>query len=167
MVLRKTKFFQSSGIASLGPRIEKISFTALEARCAKISLLSNNINSMDIAFLIGRILLGGYFIYSGYNHFANLEGMTGYAKSKNVPNPKAGVILTGLMLIVGGASILLGVQMILGMILLVVFLLGVTFMMHAYWKIAEPMGARTAEQINFSKNLALVGALLMMIGMMI
>jgi uncharacterized membrane protein YphA (DoxX/SURF4 family) len=121
---------------------------------------------MEIVFLIGRILLGGYFVYSGYNHFAHLAGNVGYAQSKGVPMPKFAVILTGLMLIVGGLSVLLDIRAVLGAWLLIVFLVGVTFQMHAFWKLPNEMGARMMEQINFNKNLALVGALLMMIALM-
>lgn len=120
---------------------------------------------METIFLIGRILLGGYFVYSGYNHFAHLAGNIGYAKSKNVPMAKFAVILTGLMLVVGGAAVLLNIRAVLGMWLLIVFLVGVTFQMHAYWKLPNEMGARMMEQINFNKNIALVGALLMMIAL--
>lgn len=120
---------------------------------------------MDIIFLIGRILLGGFFLYNGYNHFANLESLTGYAKFKNVPMPKEAVIFTGLMLLVGGASVLLNIRIVIGMAILVLFLVVISFMMHAFWKIADKMEARMNEQIQFNKNMALAGALLMMIAM--
>ena len=47
---------------------------------------------MIYLFVLGRILLGGYFIMSGFNHFKNLGMLTGYAQSKGVPMPKAAVM---------------------------------------------------------------------------
>ena len=44
-----------------------------------------------IAFLIGRIIAGGFFLMNGFNHFAKLNMMTGYAKSKGVPAPAIAV----------------------------------------------------------------------------
>jgi hypothetical protein len=35
-------------------------------------------------------------------------------------------------------------------------------MMHAFWKVTDPMH-KMSETINFTKNLALIGALLMMV----
>jgi len=64
---------------------------------------------MEYLFLLGRILLGGYFIKNGYNHLKNLNMLTGYAQSKGVPMPKIAVFVTGLMLLFGGLGILLGV----------------------------------------------------------
>lgn len=37
---------------------------------------------METIFLIGRIILGGYFLYNAYNHFTELDALTGYAQSK-------------------------------------------------------------------------------------
>jgi hypothetical protein len=47
-----------------------------------------------------------------------------------------------------------------GIILLIVFLLGVSFQMHAYWKLDDAQ-MKQIDMINFTKNMALVGALLM------
>ncbi len=109
---------------------------------------------MEIIFIVGRILLGGYFLYSGYNHFANLDHLAGYAKSKNVPMAKEAVGFTGLMMLFGGATVLTGIGMTVGLIVLVVFLGVTSVMMHPFWKVTDP-NARMTEQINFTKNLAL------------
>jgi len=116
----------------------------------------------SIVFVAGRILLGGYFIYSGLNHFALINMMAGYAQSKGVPSPKAAVGFTGLLLLIGGLSILLGAYPTVGIISLVIFLVPVTFMMHAFWKVQEPM-AQMGERVNFLKNIALLGAALILL----
>ncbi|OGJ03948.1 DoxX family protein [Candidatus Nomurabacteria bacterium RIFCSPLOWO2_12_FULL_46_14] len=117
---------------------------------------------MIYLFLLGRILLGGYFIKNSFNHFLNLSSVAGYAASKNTPWPKLAVTVTGLILLLGGLGILLGVYIDYAVLLLSVFLIGVTFKMHQYWKESEPM-QRMAENINFYKNLALLGAILIML----
>lgn len=119
---------------------------------------------MDIVFFIGKVLFGGYFVYSGISHFTNLESMTGYSISKGIPMAKFGVIISGLMIVLGGASVIANFHMKLGLILIGVFLVVVTFMMHQFWKQKDPMG-KMAETIQFSKNLALLGATLMFLGM--
>lgn len=114
-------------------------------------------------YTIGKIIFGLYFVYNGYSHFKNVGGLTGYAQSKKVPMAKFSVLLSGLMLLLGGASILLGMQNVLGMWILVAFLLPTTFIMHDFWKETDPM-AKMNQKIAFTKNMALVGALLMLIG---
>ncbi len=114
-----------------------------------------------IVFIVGRILLGGFFIRSGYKHFKYIKMMTGYTQSKGVPAPKAAVILTGIFLWIGGLSILLGVYPTIGAIALILFLVPVSFSMHAFWKVQD-MQAKMGEAVNFSKNIALLGATLML-----
>jgi len=117
---------------------------------------------MAIVLLIGRIILGGFFLYSGIHHFTSLENMAGYAKMKGTPAPKAAVAGTGILLILGGLSLLLGVFPMVGCILLLIFLFGVSPVMHDFWKVQDPQ-QRTGEMINFTKNIALGGAVLMIL----
>ncbi len=113
-------------------------------------------------FILGRIFLGVYFIMSGTNHFKNLGMLTGYAQSKGVPMPKEAVLLTGLMMFLGGWGILLGVYIEISILLLSVFLVVTTLTMHQYWKVTDQM-ARMGEMVNFHKNLGLLGAILMLL----
>jgi uncharacterized membrane protein YphA (DoxX/SURF4 family) len=45
---------------------------------------------------------------SGINHLTNAGMMSGYAKSKNVPLAYPPVVGTGVILVLGGLSVLLG-----------------------------------------------------------
>lgn len=115
---------------------------------------------MEVAFLIGRIILGVYYLFNASNHFFRLGMMSGYAASKGVPATKLFVVVTGILLLVGGVSILLGVRPDVGIIALVAFFLPVSFIMHNFWAVQDPM-ARMMEMVNFTKNMALMGSALM------
>jgi putative oxidoreductase len=115
---------------------------------------------MNIAFLIGRIIFAMFWLMGSFNHFKNLNYMSEYAKARGTPSPKLAVGGTGVILLLGGLSMLLGVYPVVGIILLIVFLLGVSFQMHAYWKMDDAQ-MKQIDMINFTKNMALVGALLM------
>ena len=115
---------------------------------------------MDIAFLIGRIIVGVFYLYSASNHFFQVNALAGYAQSKGVPAPKLAVLTSGVLLLIGGLSVLTGFQPIIGVIALVLFYLPVTFMMHAFWKVQDPM-AKMGEMVNFTKDVALLGSALM------
>jgi uncharacterized membrane protein YphA (DoxX/SURF4 family) len=113
-------------------------------------------------YLVGRVLLGGFFIISGLRHFQHLAMMAGFTGSKGVPAPKAAVIVSGAMIVLGGASILLGVRPHWGIAIVSAFLLPVTLLMHQYWKHTDPM-MRINDQVNFMKNAALLGAAWMLL----
>ena len=87
----------------------------------------------------------------------NVNQMGEFAKSKNVPVPKVAVFLTGVMILLGGVSVLLGLWVNIGAWLLIIFLIPTAFIMHNFWTVEEPMD-RQNEQIHFMKDLALAGA---------
>jgi len=113
-------------------------------------------------FLFARILFGGFFLISGVNHFTKTAMYTQSVASKKVPAPAAAVLGSGALIVLGGMSILLGLFPVIGFWLIVAFLVGVTPMMHAFWKLDDPL-QRTMQRIQFLKNVALLGATLMMI----
>lgn len=118
---------------------------------------------MKAAFLIGRLVFGGFFLYNGINHLKQRKQLAQYAESKNVPMAEAVVASTGVVLLAGGTSILLGVKPKLGTAAIAGFLAGVSPVMHNFWSVQEP-GERLNEMINFSKNMALLGSALALMG---
>ncbi len=118
---------------------------------------------MKAPFLIGRLLFGGFFLYNGINHLRNRRQMTPYVESKGVPKPELAVTLSGIPLIIGGASLLLGVKPKLGAGAILGFLAGVSPIMHDFWRNEDP-NERQANMINFMKNAALAGGALALMG---
>ena len=117
---------------------------------------------MDIAFLIGRIIVGLYFLNAGVRHFISLKMYAGYAASKGVPAPNIAVPFSGALLVVGGALVGLGFYPTIGAICILVFLLPTTFMMHNFWAVQDPQ-QKMNDMINFTKNCALMGYTLMIL----
>lgn len=117
---------------------------------------------MEIAFLIGRILFGGYFLMNGLNHLIKFGMLQGYAASKGVPSPGLAVVVAGLLILLGGAGMLLGAYIQWAVAALVVFLVPVSFKMHNFWSVSDPQ-MKMAEMVNFTKNMALLGAALMIL----
>lgn len=114
---------------------------------------------MIYIFFIARVLFGGYFLVNAYNHFKNHQALAGYAGSMKVPQPKLAVLGTGVLMLIGGLGILLWIAVPIAVLALVLFLIPTTFIMHAYWKAADPM-TRINQRIAFQKNIAiLAGAL--------
>lgn len=117
---------------------------------------------MSILFWIGKILLGGFFVWNGIEHFTNIKGLTGYAKHKKIPAPREMVYITGILLLLGGFSIIFGKMLGLGLLILIVFMFAVSFMTHRFWEVPAGMD-RMNEKIAFMKNMAIAGALIMML----
>jgi uncharacterized membrane protein YphA (DoxX/SURF4 family) len=114
---------------------------------------------MDILLIVGRVLFSLLFISSGVAHLTKLQAMTGYAQYKKVPAAKLSVIVTGLILIIGGLYVALGIYADLGGLLLAIFLIVSAFKMHNFWTITDEQ-AKQAEMTSFMKNIALAGAAL-------
>jgi putative oxidoreductase len=114
---------------------------------------------MKVGFLIGRIIVGGYYLFGAGNLFLKHAAMADYAQFKGVPLPGPAVAAAGVLLLVGGLTILFGWQPRIGIAALALFFLGVTPLMHNFWAVAAAESA--GQLVHFTKNLALLGSALM------
>jgi putative oxidoreductase len=107
---------------------------------------------------LGRALFAAIFILSAAGHFSSKE--IGYAAQHGVPLATVLVPLSGVLALAGGLSVLLGFKARIGAWMLVAFLVPVTLAMHAFWAETDP-AAVMMQQINFMKNVSMLGAALM------
>lgn len=114
---------------------------------------------MNAVLLVGRVLFALIFINSGIAHLTKTAAMTGYAQYKKVPAAKLGVIVSGLMILVGGLAIALGVYADLGALLIAIFLVPTLYFFQNFWVEKDPT-ARMTAMTGFMKDLALLGAAL-------
>ena len=111
-----------------------------------------------LALLAGRILFGGVLAFTGLNHFFETEEMTGYAEYKGLPAPKAGVLLSGILLILAGLGIIIGVFPGVSAVLIAGFLIVSALIFHDFWAVSEE--EQQTEMTQFLKNIALAGGAL-------
>ena len=119
---------------------------------------------MDIVMIIGRVLFALMFLAGGLNHFTKAKDMAGYAQFKKVPAAKASVFLSGVVLVLGGLSVILGIYADLGALALAVVLLAMALKMHDFWSHTDAQAKQT-ETIAFFKNVSMAGAALFMFAM--
>jgi putative oxidoreductase len=124
----------------------------------------NTTQQNHVAFLIGRVMLGGMYLYSGITNVIELGGKAGYAASKGLPAPAVFVALASLLLVVGGIGIVAGLRPRLGVAVIVLFLIPVTLIMHNFWA-AEGI-QRMSELHAFKGNLGLIGAALIFLAIL-
>ncbi len=115
---------------------------------------------MEEIFLAGRVLVGGYYLSSAFHHFSDLGSLAQYAGALGVPLPAVAVAVAGILLAIGGLTMILGIYPDVGIAALVLFFVPVTVIMHAFWADSDPT-MRQIDLVNFGKNVALLGSSLM------
>jgi uncharacterized membrane protein YphA (DoxX/SURF4 family) len=121
-----------------------------------------------MAFLrrfLGRTLLAGIFIYSGYGMIENADR---YAKqvSKALPMlPEEPMLpkIHGATMVVAGGALALGILPKLSARILALALIVNTYVGHPFWKAEKPEDRRL-QLIHFLKNLGILGGLLYVTG---
>jgi putative oxidoreductase len=111
------------------------------------------------ALLIGRLIVGGVFLWAAADNLLELDAKSGYAASKGVVAPTALVTLASLILLAGSISILVGFRPILGVAAIALFLVPVTLMMHNFWALTGLQ--QILELHNFQGNVIMLGSAVM------
>src|SRR5947209_8810523 len=119
---------------------------------------------MRIIHGLGRAIFGGFFLYNGINHLRNVEALEGYAAAKQVEYPHLTVQGSGILMTAAGAALVLGLSPRLGALGVAGFLAAASPKMHDFWNVEDP-GQRQSEMIQFSKNIALLGAAIALAGL--
>ncbi|OKH25643.1 DoxX family protein [Hydrococcus rivularis NIES-593] len=107
--------------------------------------------------LIARTFLAIIFVHSGFGKaFFDFASTQQQMAEAGIPIPFVVLIFTIAFQIVGGISLILGYKAKIGAILLIIFLVPATLVFHN--PIADP-----TQTIDFMKNLAILGGLLMVV----
>ena len=119
--------------------------------------------SETISPFLGRCALAWFFGASAYNIIANFAQLSHELTAKHVPVAPLALVLAFSLIVMGVFSLLVGYHTRHGAVLLFGLTLAATVMLHDYWHIADPV-ARRAEFEIFSRDIAICGALLVLIG---
>jgi putative oxidoreductase len=114
--------------------------------------------------LLGRVLLCVIFFVSAVAFkIPKFNDVVGIMANEGIPQPKFMLIGAIAFLIAGSLMVVLGWQARLGAALLLVFLILATYYFHDFWNMAADAQKQQEEMGNFMKNLALMGAMLVLI----
>jgi putative oxidoreductase len=113
------------------------------------------IGMQDPLLLLARVLLGAIFVQSGFGKLTNLGGFIGNLANQGVPAPSVFGTIGACVEFFGGLAIVLGAWTRVAAVLMVGFTAAATLIAHRYW--AAPDAQRTAQHIQFMKNLAIIG----------
>ena len=105
---------------------------------------------------LGRLLFSGTLIYMAIDGFLSNDKRVEIARKKGVPLPDIAVPFATGMLLVANVGILCWRYPRAATGAVIVFFLSTTPAIHDFWNMEG--GERKANQINFCKNVALLGA---------
>ncbi|WP_423395749.1 DoxX family protein [Burkholderia sp. LMG 21824] len=115
----------------------------------------------DNVLLIARVLMMVLFVMFGWQKLIGFSGTVAYMGSTGVPVPTLAAVIAVVMEFVAGLLIVAGFYTRPVALLLALYTLGTAFIGHPYWTMT---GAdQYANQINFYKNVSIVGGLLVLI----
>ncbi|WP_309638216.1 DoxX family protein [Methylibium sp.] len=111
--------------------------------------------------LIGRLLIALLFIPAGISKLTGFAGTVGYIASKGLPMPTVAAVIAVVVELGLGLALLVGFKARWAALGLALFTLAAGVLFHNFW--AVPPEQVMAQQINFFKNLAIVGGLLFIV----
>src|SRR5687768_15610361 len=112
---------------------------------------------MTAVLILGRLVLGGYWIYHAVDHYVRLDFWTGIVEGWGLPLAQAGVIGTGILQLAAGVGIIVGFRPWIAQGLMLAFLLAVTFIplaVNPFWGVENDQ-QRTMATIIFERNMGL------------
>jgi len=116
-------------------------------------------DSSRYSALLARILLAVLFLYSGVMKIAMFSQILPLMQAKGFPLPGMSLGIAVAVELIGAALLIAGYQARLAAWALFIYLIPTTLVFHNFWA-AQGMEHQT-QLVNFLKNLAIMGGLLM------
>jgi putative oxidoreductase len=108
--------------------------------------------------LVGRILLALIFIISGFGKIMGFDATLGYIRSAGLPFAQLSAIAAIVVELGGGILLVVGWKARWAAAALFLFVLVAALYFHAFW--ASPPDQVMMQQIQFLKNLGIMGGML-------
>jgi len=113
----------------------------------------------SVLALLGRVLLALIFVLSGQGKIGGFAGTAAAIASKGLPLAEVLAVLTILIELGGGLLLILGWKARWAALIIFLFLIPVSIAFHPFW--TTPNSEAKQNQINFMKNLSIMGGMLM------
>jgi putative oxidoreductase len=116
--------------------------------------------NVGLITLLGRILVAILYLMSGFGKIMEPEATKGAIASTGVPMVPVLYVLAIIFELVGALTVLFGIKARWGASMLIIFTLAASVLFHNFW--ASPAAEMQMQLINFLKNLAIIGGLLIL-----
>lgn len=114
-----------------------------------------------VLIIVGRLLLGGYFVQAGVRNFMKFELHTGILEKKGVPAPRISLAVALAVQVLGGLSVALGIFPAIGAIGLILFTIAANYLYHNFTQFTG--AERQSHLSSVLTNAAIVGGFLLVI----
>jgi len=114
----------------------------------------------DITTLAGRILISVIFLISGFFKVGGYAQMVGYATAVHLPAPGVAIAAAAAVELACGLAILVGFKTRFAAWLLFLYVIPITYFFHNFWAVQGQ--EQQIQMINFLKNMAIMGGLLVL-----
>ena len=115
----------------------------------------------DISILIGRSLLGLYFLGPGIAKVFNYSNYVAVMQENGVPLTLVALPIVILVQVIGGLMLILNQNVKFCALLLFATTIVINFYIHDFWTLADGL-SKSHETQNFVKNLAICAGLLVL-----
>ncbi len=114
--------------------------------------------------LVGRLMLCAIFLMAVLaEQIPSFDATVKTMGEQGIPMPRIALIGAILFLIVGSLLIIVGFKARVGALLLLIFLALATYYFHDFWHLETGSEAQKTELAHFMKNLALGGAMVLIL----
>jgi putative oxidoreductase len=116
----------------------------------------------DFGILVARVLMGWLFVESGWRKLMGMDAFIASLVQRRVPYATMLGWIGAPLEFFGGVALMLGVFTRCTTLAVIVFTIAATLISHRYWEFADG-AARRMHQNHFSKNLAILGGLVLLV----
>ncbi|MGC1328660.1 DoxX family protein [Pseudomonas sp.] len=110
--------------------------------------------------LLARVLLMILFLLTGWAKLTGFAGTVSYMASLGAPLPEVAAAIAVVMEFFVGIALVIGFYTRPLAALMALFVLGTALIGHPFWNMEG--AARMANQLNFFKNISIIGGLLLL-----
>jgi putative oxidoreductase len=115
--------------------------------------------------LVGRLVLVWFFMTQLLHYGGDWDGTILLMRFAGIPAAPFLLLVVLLLLLLGSLSLLLGLHTAHGAMLLFAVTIVATALTHAFWQIDHNTMARQTDFELFSRNIAIAGGLLLLVGL--
>lgn len=108
--------------------------------------------------VVGRLLLGGLFVYAGIRHLFLISVLTQVIAARGAPFPRLVLLAGSSFQFVGGVLLMVGLWVPAAAFGLVVFTIAASFLLLNFWDMEDPARQNTINV--WLSNMAIIGGLL-------
>ena len=119
-----------------------------------------SLKGKDEILLAARILLVLLFLVFGWDKITNYSGTVQYMIHVGAPLPQLATIIAIVMEVFASIAIVIGIATRPLTIIFAIYTLGTGLIAHHYWSMTGM--ARFENEINFYKNISIIGAFLLL-----